>query len=128
MPKSNYAVPGLYFYDNEVVEIAKNLQPSARGEYEITDVNKEYLRRGKLQVSILNRGTAWLDTGTFASLMQAGQFVQVIEERQGLKIGCIEEIAYRSGFIDDAQLQAIAEPLMKSGYGQYLMNILKQKF
>ncbi len=127
-PKSNYAVPGLYFYDNEVVEIAKNLQPSARGEYEITDVNKEYLRRGKLQVSILNRGTAWLDTGTFASLMQAGQFVQVIEERQGLKIGCIEEIAYRSGFIDAAQLQAIAEPLMKSGYGQYLMNILKQKF
>jgi glucose-1-phosphate thymidylyltransferase len=127
-PKSNYAVPGLYFYDNEVVEIAKNLRPSARGEYEITDVNKEYLRRGKLQVSILNRGTAWLDTGTFASLMQAGQFVQVIEERQGLKIGCIEEIAYRSGFIDAAQLQAIAEPLMKSGYGQYLMNILKQKF
>lgn len=128
VPKSNYAVPGLYFYDNEVVEIAKNLRPSARGEYEITDVNKEYLRRGKLQVSILNRGTAWLDTGTFASLMQAGQFVQVIEERQGLKIGCIEEIAYRSGFIDAAQLQAIAEPLMKSGYGQYLMNILKQKF
>jgi len=127
-PKSNYAVPGLYFYDNEVVEIAKNLRPSARGEYEITDVNKEYLRRGKLQVSILNRGTAWLDTGTFASLMQAGQFVQVIEERQGLKIGCIEEIAYRSGFIDATQLQAIAEPLMKSGYGQYLMNILKQKF
>jgi glucose-1-phosphate thymidylyltransferase len=125
-PKSNYAVPGLYFYDNQVVEIAKNLQPSARGEYEITDVNKEYLRRGKLKVQILNRGTAWLDTGTFASLMQAGQFVQVIEERQGLKIGCIEEIAYRSGFIDATQLQAIAEPLTKSGYGQYLLNILKQ--
>jgi glucose-1-phosphate thymidylyltransferase len=125
-PKSNYAIPGLYFYDNQVVEIAKNLQPSARGEYEITDVNKEYLRRGKLKVQILNRGTAWLDTGTFASLMQAGQFVQVIEERQGLKIGCIEEIAYRSGFIDATQLQAIAEPLTKSGYGQYLLNILKQ--
>jgi glucose-1-phosphate thymidylyltransferase len=125
-PKSNYAVPGLYFYDNSVVEIAKNLQPSARGEYEITDVNKEYLKQGKLKVQILNRGTAWLDTGTFTSLMQAGQYVQVIEERQGLKIGCIEEIAYRSGFINAEQLQKIAEPLTKSGYGQYLLNILKQ--
>jgi glucose-1-phosphate thymidylyltransferase len=124
-PKSNYAVPGLYFYDNEVVEIAKNLQPSPRGEYEITDVNKEYLRRGKLKVGILNRGTAWLDTGTFASLMQAGQFVQVIEERQGLKIGCIEEIAYRSGFITANELKELAAPLMKSGYGEYLMNVLK---
>ncbi|PKQ68905.1 glucose-1-phosphate thymidylyltransferase RfbA [Raineya orbicola] len=126
-PKSNFAVPGLYFYDNSVIEIAKNLQPSARGEYEITDVNKEYLRRGKLKVEILNRGTAWLDTGTFASLMQAGQFVQVIEERQGLKIGCIEEIAYRMGFIDENQLRKIAEPLTKSGYGQYLLNILQQR-
>ncbi len=126
-PKSNFAVPGLYFYDNSVIEIAKNLQPSARGEYEITDVNKEYLRRGKLKVEILNRGTAWLDTGTFTSLMQAGQFVQVIEERQGLKIGCIEEIAYRMGFIDETQLRKIAEPLTKSGYGQYLLNILQQK-
>ncbi len=124
-PKSNYAVPGLYFYDNSVVEIAKNLLPSTRGEYEITDVNKEYLKREKLQVSILDRGTAWLDTGTFASLMQAGQFVQVIEERQGLKIGCIEEIAFRSGFIDAPQLEKIATPLLKSGYGQYLLSILK---
>lgn len=124
-PKSNYAVPGLYFYDNEVVEIAKNIAPSPRGEYEITDVNKEYLKRGKLKVGILNRGTAWLDTGTFASLMQAGQFVQVIEERQGMKIGCIEEVAYRMGFIDANQLEAIAKPLVKSGYGQYLLNLLR---
>jgi glucose-1-phosphate thymidylyltransferase len=124
-PKSNYAVPGLYFYDNDVVDIAKNIAPSPRGEYEITDVNKEYLKRGKLSVGILNRGTAWLDTGTFASLMQAGQFVQVIEERQGMKIGCIEEVAYRMGFIDAKQLAAIAKPLVKSGYGEYLLNILK---
>ncbi len=124
-PKSTYAVPGLYFYDNEVVEIAKNIAPSPRGEYEITDVNKEYLKRGKLSVGILNRGTAWLDTGTFASLMQAGQFVQVIEERQGMKIGCIEEVAYRMGYIDAKQLEAIAKPLVKSGYGEYLLNILK---
>ncbi len=122
-PKSNYAVPGLYFYDNEVISIAKDLKPSARGEYEITDVNKEYLRRGKLQVGILDRGTAWLDTGTFASLMQAGQFVQVIEERQGLKVGCIEEIAYNMGYIDKQQLKKIAEPLVKSGYGSYLMKL-----
>lgn len=123
-PKSNYAVPGLYFYDNDVVEIAKNIAPSPRGEYEITDVNKEYLKRGKLAVGILNRGTAWLDTGTFASLMQAGQFVQVIEERQGMKIGCIEEVAYRMGYINADQLRSIAKPLVKSGYGQYLLNIL----
>jgi len=123
-PKSHYAVPGLYFYDNDVVEIAKNIAPSPRGEYEITDVNKEYLKRGKLSVGILNRGTAWLDTGTFASLMQAGQFVQVIEERQGMKIGCIEEVAYRMGYINADQLRSIAKPLVKSGYGQYLLNIL----
>ena len=123
-PKSNYAVPGLYFYDNDVVEIAKNIAPSPRGEYEITDVNKEYLKRGKLSVGILNRGTAWLDTGTFASLMQAGQFVQVIEERQGMKIGCIEEVAYRMSYINADQLRSIAKPLVKSGYGQYLLNIL----
>lgn len=124
-PKSNYAVPGLYFYDNSVVEIAKNIAPSPRGEYEITDVNKEYLKQGKLKVSVLNRGTAWLDTGTFVSLMQAGQFVQVIEERQGMKIGCIEEVAYRMGYINQEQLKTIAEPLVKSGYGQYLLNLLK---
>ena len=125
IPKSNYAVPGLYFYDNEVVEIAKNIEPSARGEYEITDVNRVYLERGKLKVGVMNRGTAWLDTGTFNSLMQAGQFVQVIEERQGLKVGCIEEVAYRMGFITKDQLIKIAQPLVKSGYGQYLLNILK---
>jgi glucose-1-phosphate thymidylyltransferase len=126
-PKSNYAVPGLYFYDNSVVEIAKNIQPSARGEYEITDVNKVYLEQGKLKVGILSRGTAWLDTGTFNSLMQAGQFVQVLEERQGLKVGCIEEIAWRQGFITDQELQAIAEPLRKSGYGDYLLGLLRYK-
>ncbi|WP_242926383.1 glucose-1-phosphate thymidylyltransferase RfbA [Pontibacter vulgaris] len=124
-PKSNYAVPGLYFYDNDVVEIAKNLQPSPRGEYEITDVNKEYLRQGKLKVGILDRGTAWLDTGTIQSLMQAATFVQVIEERQGLKIGSIEEVAYRMGFIDAGQLQRVAEPLRKSGYGEYLLSLIK---
>ncbi len=125
-PKSSYAVPGIYFYDNAVVDIARNLKPSARGELEITDVNKEYLRRGKLTVRVLKRGTAWLDTGTHASLMQAGQFVQIIEERQGLKIGCIEEIAFRMGFIDAAQLERLAQPLLKSGYGQYLLQILKE--
>lgn len=125
-PKSNFAVPGLYFYDNDVVEIAKNLQPSPRGEYEITDVNKEYLKRGKLKVSILDRGTAWLDTGTFDSLMQASQFVQVIEERQGIKIACIEEIAYRKGFISKEQLTEIAKPLLKSGYGQYLVQLIEE--
>ncbi len=123
-PKSNYAVPGLYFYDNDVIAIAKNLKPSARGEYEITDVNKEYLKRGKLKVSVMDRGTAWLDTGTFDSLMQASLFVQVIEQRQGIKIACIEEIAYRKGFINRDQLLNIAKPLMKSGYGQYLLNLV----
>lgn len=123
-PKSNYAVPGIYFYDNDVVEIAANIQPSHRGELEITDVNKEYLNRGRLKVSILDRGTAWLDTGTFNSLMQAGQFVQVIEERQGLKIGAIEEAAYKMGFINKEQLKKLAEPLLKSGYGKHLLSII----
>ena len=126
-PKSNYAVPGLYFYDNSVLEIARNLKPSQRGEYEITDINAEYLKRGQIKVAILDRGTAWLDTGTFNSLMQAGQFVQVIEERQGLKIGCIEEIAYRNGFIDSVQLKHLANGLVKSGYGSYLLQLLKNK-
>ena len=126
VPKSNYAVPGIYFYDNDVVEIAANIKPSHRGEIEITDVNKEYLNRGKLKVSILDRGTAWFDTGTFNSLMQASQFVQVIEERQGLKIGSIEEAAYRMGFIDKSQLKALAEPLLKSGYGVHLMSIIEE--
>ncbi len=123
-PKSNYAVPGLYFYDNKVVDIAQNIKPSPRGELEITDINRVYLEQGKLQVGIMNRGTAWLDTGTFQSLMQAGQFVQVIEERQGLKVGCIEEVAYRMGFIDAHQLELIAKPLVKSGYGAYLLNLI----
>ncbi len=126
-PKSNYAVPGLYFYDNEVVEIAKNIKPSPRGELEITDVNRVYLEHKKLKVGVLKRGTAWLDTGTFASLMQAGQFVQVLEERQGLKVGCIEEIAYKNGWITTEQLKVEAQKLLKSGYGQYLMNLIKKK-
>jgi glucose-1-phosphate thymidylyltransferase len=126
VPKSNFAVPGIYFYDNDVVEIAANIKPSHRGEIEITDVNKEYLRRGKLKVSILDRGTAWFDTGTFNSLMQASQFVQVIEERQGLKIGSIEEAAFRMGFIDKAQLKALAEPLLKSGYGTQLLEVANE--
>lgn len=123
-PKTNYAVPGLYFYDNEVVSVAKNLKPSNRGEYEITDINKYYLNEGKLKVAILDRGTAWLDTGTFNSLMQAGQYVQVIEERQGLKIGCIEEVAFNNGYINAEQLKQIANPLVKSGYGNYLLSLL----
>jgi glucose-1-phosphate thymidylyltransferase len=123
-PKSNYAVPGIYFYDNSVVQIARDLKPSHRGELEITDINKIYLANEKLEVSILNRGTAWLDTGTHASLLQAGNYVSIIEERQGLKVGCIEEVAYRAGFIDKAQLQKLADPLMKSGYGQYLLSLI----
>ena len=123
-PKSNFAVPGLYFYDNSVIEIAKNLEPSSRGEYEITDVNKVYLEQNNLKVGILSRGTAWLDTGTFSSLLQAGQFVEVLEQRQGLKVGCIEEVAYNMGFIDDAQLRLVAEPLVNSGYGDYLLNLI----
>lgn len=125
VPKSNYAVPGLYFYDNSVVDVAKNLEPSARGEYEITDINKHYLKHNKLSVKVFNRGTAWLDTGTFTSLIQAGQFVEVIESRQGLKIGCIEEVAYRMKFITADQLAQIAQPLVNSGYGKYLLSLLK---
>ncbi len=125
-PKSRYAVPGLYFYDNEVVDIARDLKPSARGEYEITDVNKVYLEAGRLKVGILDRGTAWLDTGTFSSLMQAGQFVEVIEERQGLKVGCIEEIAFQQGFINEEKLAEIAQPLLKSGYGKYLLDLIEK--
>ncbi|MGO4919939.1 glucose-1-phosphate thymidylyltransferase RfbA [Maribacter spongiicola] len=124
-PKSNYAIPGIYFYDNEVIEIAENTEPSSRGELEITDVNIAYLKKERLQVSVLDKGIAWLDTGTFSSLMQASQFVQVIEERQGLKIGCIEEVAFTQGFIDAKQLKELAEPLLKSGYGEYLMNLIK---
>jgi glucose-1-phosphate thymidylyltransferase len=127
-PRSNFAVPGLYFYDNSVLEVARNIKPSARGEYEITDVNRYYLEQGKLKVGVLSRGVAWLDTGTFGSLLQAGQFVEVIENRQGLKIGCIEEIAYRMNFIDREQLEKIAQPLLKSGYGQYLLNLINDSY
>jgi glucose-1-phosphate thymidylyltransferase len=125
-PKSNYAVPGLYFYDNDVVEIARGIRPSARGELEITDINDHYLQAGKLRVTVLDRGTAWLDTGTFGALMAAGEFVQVVEERQGLKIGCIEEIAWRAGHIDDAQLEALGHKLAKSGYGSYLLGLVEE--
>ncbi|HLN52414.1 MAG TPA: glucose-1-phosphate thymidylyltransferase RfbA [Lentimicrobium sp.] len=128
LPRSNYAVPGLYFYDNSVIEVARNIKPSARGEYEITDVNKHYLDEGKLSVKVLSRGTAWLDTGTFSSLLQASQFVEVIENRQGLKIGCIEEVAYRMNFIDKAQLHRLAQPLLKSGYGDYLIRITETQY
>ncbi len=124
-PKSNYAVPGLYFYDNSVIEVAKNIKPSDRGEYEITDVNKYYLEKGLLKVGVLDRGTAWLDTGTFTSLLEASQFVNIVESRQGLKVGCIEEVAYRKGFINKEQLTAVANPLVKSGYGKYLLDIIK---
>lgn len=124
-PQSSYAVPGIYFYDNEVIKIAKSIKPSKRGELEITDVNKAYLEQGKLKVKILDRGTAWLDTGTFDALMQASQYVQVIEQRQGLKIGAIEETAYQMGYIDEAQLKKLAEPLLKSGYGEYLLTLIK---
>lgn len=124
-PKSNFAIPGLYFYDNQVVQIAKDIKPSPRGELEITDINRVYLEKGELKVGVMNRGTAWLDTGTFTSLMQAGQFVQVIEDRQGLKIGCIEEVAFRMGFISQDELIEAAQPLVKSGYGQYLLNLVK---
>jgi glucose-1-phosphate thymidylyltransferase len=126
-PRSHHAVVGLYFYDNAVLDVAAGLQPSARGELEITDVNRAYLERGRLQVAVMDRGTAWLDTGTYASLMQAGQFVQVVEERQGLKIGCLEEVAWRRGFIDDAQLEQLAAPLSKSGYGDYLLGLLQER-
>lgn len=126
-PKSNFAVPGLYFYDNQVVDISKNIQPSARGEYEITDVNKTYLEMGKLEVGILDRGTAWLDTGTFDSLIEAGEFIEVIEKRQGLKVGCIEEIAWRNGWIDDGQMEKLGDKYAKSGYGKYLHNLLKRE-
>ena len=126
-PRSRYAVPGLYFYDNDVVAIARDLEPSPRGELEITAINAEYLRRGTLQVTVLDRGTAWLDTGTFESLMQAAAFVQAVEERQGIKIGCIEEVAFREGYIDSAQLRALAEPLIKSGYGKYLLDVLAEE-
>ena len=125
--RSNFAVPGLYFYDNTVVEIAKNLEPSPRGEYEITDVNKHYLANGKLKVGVFGRGIAWLDTGTHESLMEAGQFIHVIEKRQGLKIGCIEEVAYNMGFINEEQLERQAQRFIKSGYGEYLMNLLNRK-